>query len=147
MDGSIDFGRRWDDYRRGFGNIAFESDKGFCEIPGNRARRVFFFNVLFLSVNKGSLTLVPLPGHVTGEYWLGNDRISQLTKLGPTEVLIEMEDWSGDKVTPPCLLSSFNVATKMTFCTTTVAKTTKGEVNVGLKITLTIGFLNLSQTA
>uniref|UniRef100_A0A3P8V3P7 Fibrinogen beta chain n=1 Tax=Cynoglossus semilaevis TaxID=244447 RepID=A0A3P8V3P7_CYNSE len=66
MDGSIDFGRRWDDYRRGFGNIAFESDKGFCEIPG--------------------------------EYWLGNDRISQLTKLGPTEVLIEMEDWSGDKV-------------------------------------------------
>lgn len=108
---------------------------------------VFFFNVLFLSVNKGSLTLVPLPGHVTGEYWLGNDRISQLTKLGPTEVLIEMEDWSGDKVTPRCLLSSFNVATKMTFCTTTVAKTTKGEVNVGLKITLTIGFLNLSQTA
>lgn len=34
----------------------------------------------------------------TGEYWLGNDRISQLTKMGPTEVLIEMEDWTGAKV-------------------------------------------------
>uniref|UniRef100_A0A8C3XYH7 Fibrinogen beta chain n=1 Tax=Catharus ustulatus TaxID=91951 RepID=A0A8C3XYH7_CATUS len=33
-----------------------------------------------------------------GEYWLGNDKISQLTKIGPTEVLIEMEDWNGDKV-------------------------------------------------
>lgn len=36
--------------------------------------------------------------HVTGEYWLGNDRISQLTKMGPTEVLIEMQDWTGAKV-------------------------------------------------
>lgn len=35
---------------------------------------------------------------VTGEYWLGNDRISQLTKMGPTEILIEMEDWTGAKV-------------------------------------------------
>lgn len=35
---------------------------------------------------------------MTGEYWLGNDRISQLTKMGPTEVLIEMEDWTGAKV-------------------------------------------------
>ncbi|KTF87995.1 hypothetical protein cypCar_00015772 [Cyprinus carpio] len=33
-----------------------------------------------------------------GEYWLGNDRISQLTKMGPTELLVEMEDWSGSKV-------------------------------------------------
>lgn len=33
-----------------------------------------------------------------GEYWLGNDRISQITKTGPTEVLIEMQDWSGTKV-------------------------------------------------
>lgn len=37
-------------------------------------------------------------GLVTGEYWLGNDRISQLTKMGPTEVLIEMQDWTGAKV-------------------------------------------------
>lgn len=35
---------------------------------------------------------------MTGEYWLGNDRISQLTKAGPTEVLIEMQDWTGAKV-------------------------------------------------
>ncbi|TRY84900.1 hypothetical protein DNTS_002020 [Danionella cerebrum] len=66
MDGSVDFGRRWDDYRRGFGNIAFDVGKGHCQTPG--------------------------------EYWLGNDHISQLTKMGPTELLVEMEDWSGSKV-------------------------------------------------
>ncbi|XP_043954711.1 fibrinogen beta chain [Gambusia affinis] len=66
LDGSVDFGRRWDEYRRGFGNIAFESSKRFCETPG--------------------------------EYWLGNDRISHLTKMGPTEVLIEMQDWTGANV-------------------------------------------------
>lgn len=66
LDGSVDFGRRWDEYRRGFGNIAFKASKGHCEIPG--------------------------------EYWLGNDRISQVTKMGPTEVLIEMQDWTGAKV-------------------------------------------------
>lgn len=33
-----------------------------------------------------------------GEYWLGNDKISQLTEKGATELLIEMEDWKGDKV-------------------------------------------------
>ncbi|XP_064881268.1 fibrinogen beta chain-like [Oncorhynchus nerka] len=65
-DGSVDFGRRWDNYRSGFGNIAFDVGKGHCNTPG--------------------------------EYWLGNDRISQLTKQGPTEVLMEMEDWSGNKV-------------------------------------------------
>ncbi len=66
LDGSVDFGRRWDEYRRGFGNIAWDSGKGHCQTPG--------------------------------EYWLGNDRISQLTKMGPTEVLIEMQDWTGAKV-------------------------------------------------
>uniref|UniRef100_A0A667ZDF1 Fibrinogen beta chain n=1 Tax=Myripristis murdjan TaxID=586833 RepID=A0A667ZDF1_9TELE len=66
LDGSVDFGRRWDDYRRGFGNIGFDVGKGHCETPG--------------------------------EYWLGNDRISQITKMGPTELLIEMEDWTGTKV-------------------------------------------------
>ncbi|KAM3857494.1 fibrinogen beta chain-like [Diretmus argenteus] len=66
MDGSVDFGRRWDEYRIGFGNVAFDVGKGHCETPG--------------------------------EYWLGNNRISQLTKMGPTEVLIEMEDWAGSKV-------------------------------------------------
>ncbi|XP_056318172.1 fibrinogen beta chain [Danio aesculapii] len=66
MDGSVDFGRRWDDYRRGFGNVAFDVGKGHCQTPG--------------------------------EYWLGNDRISQLSKMGATELLVEMEDWSGSKV-------------------------------------------------
>uniref|UniRef100_A0A8C1R351 Fibrinogen beta chain n=1 Tax=Cyprinus carpio TaxID=7962 RepID=A0A8C1R351_CYPCA len=34
MDGSVDFGRRWDDYRRGFGNIASDVGKGHCQTPG-----------------------------------------------------------------------------------------------------------------
>ncbi|CAL1591074.1 unnamed protein product [Knipowitschia caucasica] len=66
MDGSVDFGRRWDDYRKGFGNVALEVGKGYCETPG--------------------------------EYWLGNDKITQLSKMGPTELLVEMEDWTGAKV-------------------------------------------------
>ncbi|XP_006629595.2 fibrinogen beta chain [Lepisosteus oculatus] len=66
QDGSVDFGRRWDDYRSGFGNIALDNGKGFCNSPG--------------------------------EYWLGNERISQLTKMGPTELLIEMKDWRGNTV-------------------------------------------------
>ncbi|KAM9677422.1 fibrinogen beta chain isoform 1-T1 [Trichechus inunguis] len=67
QDGSVDFGRRWDPYKQGFGNIAINADgKKFCGLPG--------------------------------EYWLGNDKISQLTKMGSTELLIEMEDWKGDKV-------------------------------------------------
>ncbi|XP_077357476.1 fibrinogen beta chain [Festucalex cinctus] len=66
LDGSVDFGRRWDEYRRGFGNIALDVGKGHCETPG--------------------------------EYWLGNERISQLTKMGATELLFEMQDWTGAKV-------------------------------------------------
>lgn len=44
------------------------------------------------------LSCLTAGGLVTGEYWLGNDRISQLTKTGPTEVLIEMQDWTGARV-------------------------------------------------
>ncbi|XP_035887817.1 fibrinogen beta chain [Phyllostomus discolor] len=67
QDGSVDFGRKWDPYKQGFGNIATNEDgKKYCGLPG--------------------------------EYWLGNDKISQLTKMGPTELLIEMEDWQGGKV-------------------------------------------------
>lgn len=66
QDGSVDFGRSWDAYKKGFGNIALDSGKGFCDTPG--------------------------------EYWLGNDRISELTKLRPTALLIEMQDWSDNRV-------------------------------------------------
>ncbi|XP_078263544.1 fibrinogen beta chain [Rhinoraja longicauda] len=66
QDGSVDFGRSWDAYKRGFGNIAFSSGKGYCDHPG--------------------------------EYWLGNDRISELTKLRTTELLFEMQDWSDNRV-------------------------------------------------
>ncbi|XP_068135001.1 fibrinogen beta chain [Hyperolius riggenbachi] len=38
-------------------------------------------------------------GDMPGEFWLGNQKISLLTNLQPTEVLIEMEDWSSNKVT------------------------------------------------
>ncbi|XP_078397961.1 fibrinogen beta chain isoform X1 [Cetorhinus maximus] len=64
QDGSIDFGRSWDVYKNGFGNIAFDVGKGFCDTPG--------------------------------EYWLGNDRISYLTKLKDTELLFEMHDWENN---------------------------------------------------
>lgn len=89
LDGSVDFGRRWDDYRRGFGNVAFDAGKGHCDTPGELQTRLR---------RSGSAGLLTAVRHVTGEYWLGNDRISQLTKMGPTEVLIEMQDWTGAKV-------------------------------------------------
>nr|XP_028600204.1 fibrinogen beta chain [Podarcis muralis] len=66
QDGSVNFGRPWDSYKKGFGNVASSGGKNYCDTPG--------------------------------EYWLGNDKISQLTKMGPTELLIELEDWNGDKV-------------------------------------------------
>ncbi|XP_078533085.1 fibrinogen beta chain [Lissotriton helveticus] len=65
-DGSVDFGRKWDMYKSGFGNIAVDGGKGFCDMPG--------------------------------EFWLGNEKISQLSKLGPTEILFEMEDWDHNGV-------------------------------------------------
>uniref|UniRef100_A0A8C5Q828 Fibrinogen beta chain n=1 Tax=Leptobrachium leishanense TaxID=445787 RepID=A0A8C5Q828_9ANUR len=67
QDGSVGFGRTWDGYRSGFGNIARDGGKKICDMPG--------------------------------EFWLGNDKISQLTNLGPTEALFEIEDWDGNKVT------------------------------------------------
>ncbi|XP_072262040.1 fibrinogen beta chain [Pyxicephalus adspersus] len=67
QDGSVGFGRTWDSYKNGFGNIARDGGKGICDSPG--------------------------------ELWLGNDKISQITNLGPTEALIEMKDWNGQKVT------------------------------------------------
>ncbi|KAF7244108.1 Fibrinogen beta chain, partial [Varanus komodoensis] len=66
QDGSVGFGRTWDAYKKGFGNIASSGGKNYCDTPG--------------------------------EYWLGNEKINQITKLGPTEILIEMEDWAGTKV-------------------------------------------------
>ncbi|KAM4709089.1 fibrinogen beta chain [Discoglossus pictus] len=67
QDGSVGFGRTWDSYKSGFGNIAKNGGKPYCDMPG--------------------------------EFWLGNEKISQLTNLGPTEALFEMEDWDGAKVT------------------------------------------------
>ncbi|KAL7981805.1 hypothetical protein Chor_000862 [Crotalus horridus] len=66
QDGSVGFGRKWDAYKKGFGNIAYSGGKNYCDTPG--------------------------------EYWLGNDKINQISKLGPTELLIELEDWEGAKV-------------------------------------------------
>lgn len=60
---------------------------------------------------------VLLSGDVTGEYWLGNDRISQLTNMGPTEVLIEMKDWTGATVRK--MLSCSNDCTEISHIFTT----------------------------
>lgn len=35
QDGSVDFGRQWDPYKQGFGNIATNDDgKKYCGLPG-----------------------------------------------------------------------------------------------------------------
>ena len=47
------FGRRWDEYRRGFGNIAYDVGKGHCQTPGR---------VLWSAVHSGSsVPLVSVP--------------------------------------------------------------------------------------
>ncbi|XP_063314616.1 fibrinogen beta chain [Pelobates fuscus] len=75
QDGSVGFGRTWDAYRSGFGNIARDGGKKICDFPG--------------------------------EYWLGNEKISQLTNAGRTEALFEMEDWDNTKVS--ALYNKFTV--------------------------------------
>ena len=52
LDGSIDFYRGWDDYKRGFGNLS-------------------------------------------GEFWLGLDKIQRLT-TEPSMLRVDLEDWSGN---------------------------------------------------
>ena len=52
LDGSVDFYRGWDDYKRGFGSLS-------------------------------------------GEFWLGLDKVYRLTKEG-SRLLVDLEDWSGN---------------------------------------------------
>ena len=35
-------------------------------------------------------------GNLTGEFWLGNDKIHELTSNGNTELRVELEDWDGN---------------------------------------------------
>ena len=37
-------------------------------------------------------------GHLTGEFWLGNDKIRRLTASRPKILRVELEDWNGVKV-------------------------------------------------
>ena len=37
-------------------------------------------------------------GHLTAEFWLGNDRIHRLTASRPSSLRVELEDWNGRKV-------------------------------------------------
>lgn len=34
QDGSVGFGRTWDSYKKGFGNIALSGGKNYCDTPG-----------------------------------------------------------------------------------------------------------------
>ena len=36
-------------------------------------------------------------GQLTGEFWLGNDKIHRLTASKPSELRVEIEDWSGGR--------------------------------------------------
>ena len=55
LDGSLDFYRKWKDYKTGF-------------------------------------------GQVSGEFWLGNDKIHRLTASRPGSLRVELEDWNGVRV-------------------------------------------------
>ena len=37
-------------------------------------------------------------GQLTGEFWLGNDKIHRLTAALPTSLRVDLEDWNGVKV-------------------------------------------------
>ena len=37
-------------------------------------------------------------GQLTGEFWLGNDKIHRLTASRPSSLRVELEDWNGVKV-------------------------------------------------
>jgi len=37
-------------------------------------------------------------GHLTAEFWLGNDKIHRLTASRPSSLRVELEDWNGVKV-------------------------------------------------
>ncbi len=52
LDGSVDFYRGWDDYKRGFGNL-------------------------------------------TGEFWLGLEKIHRLTSSGQYKLRVDLEDYAG----------------------------------------------------
>ena len=54
QDGSVDFYRKWEDYKAGF-------------------------------------------GQVSGELWLGNDKIHRLTASRSSSLKVELEDWNGVK--------------------------------------------------
>jgi len=34
QDGSVNFGRVWDQYKKGFGNVAKSGGKNYCDMPG-----------------------------------------------------------------------------------------------------------------
>lgn len=34
QDGSVNFGRPWDEYKKGFGNVAKSGGKKYCDTPG-----------------------------------------------------------------------------------------------------------------
>ena len=69
QDGSVDFGRKWDPYKEGFGNIATNADgKKYCGVPGKNWEykiKSFFFRWFFFPFKKhsvGSLFLGVLGG-------------------------------------------------------------------------------------
>lgn len=70
QDGSVDFGRTWDPYKQGFGNIATSADgKKYCGLPGKNweykikhpVEKVFFL-FLLRKHSVGSLFLGVLGG-------------------------------------------------------------------------------------
>ena len=57
-------------------------------------------------------------GRLTGEFWLGLDKINRLTVSRPSELRVELEDWSGARAYAK--YGSFKVGDESSFYTLTV---------------------------
>lgn len=53
QDGSVNFGRVWDQYKKGFGNVAKSGGKNYCDTPGKtpsvKGKEVFLLKLFYPS--------------------------------------------------------------------------------------------------
>lgn len=58
QDGSVNFGREWDQYKKGFGNVAKSGGKNYCDTPGKtwsmKDEELFLLNLSY-HISRSSL--------------------------------------------------------------------------------------------